>query len=404
MAARLFLILCVLATASPAFANATVVVLGFRSVEGDDEMAKDLTEQVRGAAKGVSGWTVSGAAVSMSQMTLVHGCDDVDAACLSEIAKGLQVERIVYGTLRRNSARADYDFVLNVNLYDAEQARIVREVDDTFPRTETDFASLGKRADKLIARLTASTAGGAIAVHANVPDADVIVNGTTVGATRAGVLRVDNLEAGQYRVEVKREGYSTNVTTVSVAASAEVAIEAELSPVAAPTEATTSTDHGVNDGGHHLKWLGWSLIGLGGASAVGWVASLVVIDGVNSDPLLKRYSGLVYAHNESEKKAGNSSATFDSTCAAATDHGYADTLTEAEFQGVVDTCKRGSTFNVLQWVFLGTAIAAGAGGAVLVLTAQPEWTAEPEAAREPTFALTPEFGPQSGQLTATLRL
>jgi hypothetical protein len=85
------LVLCCLLLAVPArvFAEASVVVLGIRSVEGDDDVANDLTEQLRGAARGMEGWSVSSTAVSVAQMSLAHGCEELDAACLTEIAQGL---------------------------------------------------------------------------------------------------------------------------------------------------------------------------------------------------------------------------------------------------------------------------------------------------------------------------
>src|SRR5205814_9751163 len=99
--------------------------------EGDDEIANDLTEQLRSAARAVAGWNVSKTAVSMAQMSLAHGCDDVDAVCLSEIAKGLSADRIVYGMLRRTSARTDYDYALTLGLFDGGAREIVRTVNDT---------------------------------------------------------------------------------------------------------------------------------------------------------------------------------------------------------------------------------------------------------------------------------
>ena len=53
MLARLTLVCCLLFSASSALADAKVVVLGLRSVEGDDDVANDLTEQLRAAAEGL---------------------------------------------------------------------------------------------------------------------------------------------------------------------------------------------------------------------------------------------------------------------------------------------------------------------------------------------------------------
>ena len=77
MHARLLLVLVMCLSASTALADARVLVLGMRSIEGDDELANALTEQLRTAARTVDGWQVSNTAVSMAQMGLAHGCDEI---------------------------------------------------------------------------------------------------------------------------------------------------------------------------------------------------------------------------------------------------------------------------------------------------------------------------------------
>ena len=60
-----------LAVSSPALASSSVVVLGLRSIEGDDEVANDLTEQLRKAARSTQGWSVSTAAVLYSPCSVI---------------------------------------------------------------------------------------------------------------------------------------------------------------------------------------------------------------------------------------------------------------------------------------------------------------------------------------------
>jgi hypothetical protein len=404
MTARFFLILCVLGISSPVLADATVVVLGIRSLEGDDEFAKDLTEQLRGAAKTVPGWAVSSAAVSMSQMTLAHGCDDIDAACLSEIAKGLSVERVIYGTVRRNSTGTDYDYVLSMSLYDAEAGKIMREVDDTIPQSQIEFNVLATRCDKLMARLASNKSGGTIVIHANVPDAAVVVNGQAVGSLHEGELKLEDLASGEYQVEIKSEGYAPSVTMVSLQEGAESVIEATLASTAsAAPSGATAADANAKKGGHDLTWLGWSLIGLGGASAVGWVVSLVEINRVNNDALYRTYSNEVDRGNKEALAGAMTELIVKDPCDAATKNKEPYRLKPNEFNQVVDMCNTAGTFEVLQWVFLGTAVAAGTAGTLILLTADDgdEYDSE-EASREPALALSPKFGPNLGYVAATL--
>src|SRR5688500_11051901 len=105
LVSALFVLLFALLCGAEAAAQSNVVVLGVRSVEGDDDVAHDLTTALREAAEEITEWSVSPTAVSMAQMALAHGCEEVDVACLADIAKGLSADLLVYGTLRRNSAR-----------------------------------------------------------------------------------------------------------------------------------------------------------------------------------------------------------------------------------------------------------------------------------------------------------
>ncbi len=406
MLARLVVIGSLLAVASPAFASTTVVVLGLRSIEGDDDVANDLTEQLRSAARAIDGWTVSNAAVSMAQMSLAHGCDELDAACLSEIAKGLRADKLIYGTIRRTSARDDYDFALSLSLFDAASGAIVRQVDDTIPRNQTEFQALAARADKLLNRLTATTIGGSIEIQANVPDAEVMVNGQQVGTTREGALRLEGLQPGSYRIEIHKDGYTPHVSTVSVSEGAQTSITAVLSTIGATEQLQPPAT--VEHHGHHLAWLGWTLIGVGAASLVGTGVSAAIVDGVNSNSLYNKYRDAVARGNMMAEAAGQSDQVVNDVCKAA-DRGYIYSLTADELSRVQSKCHTAATFEVLQWVFLGTAIASGGVGTYLVLTAdhghgksRDQMDAEADEPAQARLSVVPSFGPRSAQVSATL--
>jgi hypothetical protein len=390
---------CLLSVAAPALAQTKVVVLGLRSIEGDDETANALTDRLRTAAGSVEGWTVSPAAVSMAQMSLAHGCEEIDASCLSEIAKGLKTDVVIYGTLRRNSARENYDFALNVSLYDARADEIAKIVDDTVPREEAGAAA-HSRAQKLLARLASTSHGGTIAIQANTLDAEVRVNGQQVGHTRDGALRLGGLQPGQYRIEIAKDGYVPHVSTVTVAEGVETSIAAVLSTrdgggggeVDAYEEETR---------GHRLGWLGWTLIGVGAVSLVGMGLSMAVINDIDEDPGKTAYSDAVARGNEDALEENMPEQVFDDVCVAAR-RGFNYNLEPGSAQDVADKCDTAETMQVLQYVFLGTAVAASATGLALVLTEDdaPEDTGR---ARGTTLAVRPHFGTDGGGVSATLR-
>ena len=406
MLARLLLVIGLCMTASPAFADAKVLVLGMRSIEGDDELANALTDQLRGASRQVEGWQVSQTAVSMAQMGLAHGCDEIDAACLAEIAQGLQVDRVIFGTIRRTSARADHAYAVMLSLFDAQTGEIARQIDDNIAQSETDAQALAGHAQHMLEKLLSISTGGAISVQANVADAEVTINGQPVGTTRDGALRVEGLEPGLYRIEIKKEGYTTHMSTVSVSEGADSSLAAVLGQAGAPPAATTpyeddSFDTHTHKPGSDLRWLGWTLIGVGGASLAGAIVSMVIVGNVNDDPLYEDYRDAVARGNDRVRAMNMPEQVVSDVCDAA-EKGSRYGFTPENVGKVNDLCNKGATFEVLQWVFLGTAVAAGGAGTFLLLTSGEESSeaAGPTAAK---LTLQPRFAPGHASLSATLR-
>lgn len=402
MLARIALALCIWSCAASALAQSSVVVLGIRSVEGDDEIANALTEKLREAARGVSEWSVSEAAVSMAQMSLAHGCDELDAACLSDIAKALQTSRVLYGTMQRTSANTDYAYALTLSLFDAERGEIARSVDDTFPQAESTREALAPRAARLVERLASTATGGSITVQANVASAEVLINDQPVGETQEGALRLTGLEPGQYKIVIRKAGYAEHVSTVNVTEGADTSLTAVLSPTGATSG---SPSDGGGGGGHRLQWLGWSLLGVSAASAIGFVTSVVIVGNVNDDPLFKSYKDMVARYNEAFENAGQGSRVEPDSCAAA-EKGLAYDLADDpdKFQEVVDLCRTGGTFEVLQYVFGIGAVVTGAAGAVVLLTADDGSGEESAQRKRPArLALEPRVTPDHAYLSATLR-
>jgi hypothetical protein len=406
------LVLCCLLLAFPArvFAEASVVVLGIRSVEGDDDVANDLTEQLRGAARGIEGWSVSSTAVSVAQMSLAHGCEELDAACLTEIAQGLQADRLIYGVVRRTSARDDFDYVVTLNLFDTGTREIARTVTDTIPRSQVDFQSLASHADRLVSRLASTSTGSAIEIRANVTDADVQINGQHVGTTHEGGLRLQGLRPGQYRIEIRKPGYAPHVSTVTMVDGADTSISAVLAALAGgppPIDVAGAAASGEvhEDSGGSIKWLGWTLLGLGAASAAGLITSIYVITkGVPDDKLYQEYSGSVKAWNMAYADPSlpmPMEAVTDVCVPAKMGNTYGTTFMQDEVDEVADMCKTAETFEVLQWVFLSTGVVTTGVGLYIVLSSDDH--SNEHASQKPTLSLRPSFSPKAASLSATLR-
>lgn len=337
-ASRVALIAMLWFSASPTLAQKSVSVLGLMSEDGDDELAAQLTDALRAEASHEESWRVAPSGASLSQLSMAFDCEVRTPRCLHDMTANLGMDLIVYGTLRREGTAV----VAEVGLFDVYGSRIVATANVTV-EAEAKSGELQQPAAVLVAGLFGReppAAGAALA------------------------------PAAQSAAEVEPE---PKITAADAAATAE------------PEAAASANDSGS------LRWLGWSLVGLSGAAAVMTVVSWAIVGSAAGDETFEQYRIAV----------GESGSTASDSCAEA-DAGRAYGLNADDFAAVKDVCAKGSTWQVLQYVFLGTALAAGAGGAIVLLTQGGD--DEPSAkARPPRLALTPAFDRNGGSLTARLR-
>jgi len=397
--AGLFLaVVCVVGSTAPvSAADASVVVLGLRSLEGDDDFANAMTDALRAAAKSVGGWQLIERSVSMAQMTLAHSCDDVDAACLNEIAKGLEADRVIFGTVRRTAARGKYDYEVTVSVFNATTHTIVDTQTDVVAKVDgKQKKAVGPHGQVLVGRLAAADANaGRLQIHVNVSVAEVSLDGKSVGRTQDGKLVLDNLNAGDHTLEVSAGGHQLHTQRFSISAAEQSSVDINLepfeeTPLEAPADAVAGTEVPEETGGSSLRWLGFTLIGVGAASAIAWGTSMYMIEfKYNRDPSYQTFrdsyrNQSVDACDEALK--GNP--------------GGLDAQQLSQFQGQCNTAR---TFQTLQWVFLGAAVvAAGAGTYVLVNESGDAEVAQARSKRS-QFAFTPLVDRRSIAVQATLR-
>ncbi|HET6337795.1 MAG TPA: PEGA domain-containing protein [Polyangiales bacterium] len=392
--------LCAGLSARAAAEDATTVVLGLRSVEGDDEFANGMTDALRVAARKVSGWKVADRAVSMSQMSLAHGCDDIDAPCLSEIAKGLQADRLLFGSVRRTNVqpKKGYDYEVSVSIFNAGTRSIGSTETQTVSRTESKAKKLSTRAEPIIAKLaSADTGSGTLSVQANVANAEIKLDGQVVGQTRDKSLVLEGLKEGEHNLEITAIGHLTHEQKILVASGQRTEIKVSLEPVPEPTSeeapmaALAPTDE-ESSGGGNLAWLGYTLIGVGAASLGGWGVSMYLVNDTNNDSRFVQY-----------KRAFP--RTTDDVCDLADSNSTASgAVSASQLSDVKSLCSRGRTFNLLQWVFLGAGVLTAGVGTFIVVSesgGSEEQTAKLKSS--PQLTWSPEVGRGTlalhGQLT-----
>ncbi|HEX4352805.1 MAG TPA: PEGA domain-containing protein [Polyangiales bacterium] len=380
-------------------ADASVVVLGLRSLEGDDDFANGMTDALRSGAKGISGWHVIDRSVSMSQMALAHNCDDIDAPCLNEIAKGLEVDRVVFGTSRRTAARGKFDYEITVSIFNAATHTIVGTETETVPKSEgKQKKALAQHAQMLIGRLAAADANaGRLSIEVNVNTAAVLLDDKPAGDAQDGKLVIENVSPGEHSLEVSAAGHQVVKQRISVSASDQTTVSVNLEPtpeeptMAAAPEALGPTEP-ADEGHGSLSWLGYTLIGVGAASAIAWGASMYTIQ-------------FGYNHNSTYERYRDSYGSRISDACDAAAGGNMGGLTRSQWSDFKGQCSTAHTFQVLQWVFLGVAVVSAGAGTLVLVNESGTPDRAPQTARIESHKLSidPMFDKRTLALQATLK-
>jgi len=358
----------------PALASAqNVIVLGVRSLDGDDDFARNLTGGLRHAAAQVDGWEVSDREVTLAQMALAHGCDDPNPGCMAEIADSLSAERVIYGDVRRTSAGERFDFSVNLHLFNGDSDTIEHSVADTIPAVRSDIDDLRGHVRRYIAALSGAPRVGSLRIAVNVPGAEVFVDGESVGRTDAeGTLLVENVETGNRSVRVAAVGHQGIRSTIAVEAYGEASFDAELD----------QTSSGGGDVPTDLL-LGSGLLVLAGGLTAAWIYSWyhVTVDIQNDDLVVMARENAFRGEDICEKNIIGRDAMGRLSVANEDLHGL---------------CREAGTYEILEFVFgISAAAAAGVGAYFLVQALMGD-----DAQGDSAFMLIPSITPDGASLTA----
>lgn len=279
--------------AGHARAEDSLVVFGLDSLEGDDNITRPLTADLRAAAAGH--WMVSPHEVTSSQMQLAYECTLSQRSCRESIGADQHVALMLYGTVHRIDLGTSYEY--SVEIYYAGTA------------SEGVIATFVGR---LPARATADE------IRALATDA------------------IDHL---------------------------------------APRRPSSSS----------LDWLGWSLVGLGAAAFIADIGIWIRLNDMSGDADYTAYRERIPM------------AATDNICheAAAGRNWWNPSSPDTEANAVrlmnhaASLCSEASVLEVLQYVLLGTAVAAiGIGTTILILGG----------ADSNTLAIRPSLSPNRAML------
>ncbi len=373
----------------PVAADSTVVVLGVRSLDGDDDQAREISAALRQGARKIEGYRVSDRDVSLAQMSLAHGCDEPDARCMADIAGTLKVDRLIYGT----TARAGSEVQLALFNFDAVSGQVESSLEQKLPADRLSGSALGPSALQLVQRLAGKRKVGSLRIVGDSPGAEVSLDGAPVGQLNTrGELLLSDLTAGKHNITV-HDPIEERVrdVPVMVGENATATLRVVLKPAQAPLVIEPASAFAGMQGPEDKppsslkKILGWTSIGLAVGLTGATIYSWARLGNINDDPHLANYRAQFPPSVSDvclEAEAGNLAKTQPSAAGL-----------ESKARSL---CDEADTLEVLQYVFLGSAIAFGGLGTYLLVTA-------PKRRPSTTVSLRPSYRRGQAMLRASVQ-
>jgi hypothetical protein len=380
------------------YASESTIILGLHTVDGDDYFANKLSTALREQSARIPNWQVSSKEVSLSQISLAYGCEEFGVSCMATIAKELKTSTIIYGIVRRTSALKEYEFGITLDVFNAETGAIENSVVDTFPSNidvnSDEFRSKVLRLLQRLARVQKPQ--GTIVVTSNQAAFEVLLDRVPIGRTTNGKLVVEKVALGNHDIEVIEKGYSPYKESVVVVEDQKTYVQGVIN-LSTNETAPSPQNPEEPSGGRSLDWLGWTLVGVSGASLIGAIVSWTWIDSINNDPTYKEYRKLVGARTPAVTdvcKEVNRFPYFQSETGGTPEE-------KAKLKRVQDMCYQGDILEIVQWIFVGTAAAAATGAAVYFIVSRNDDSESKNATQNKTspFVLRPLIKRESAFLS-----
>ncbi len=369
--------------------TSSLVVLGLRSLEGDDAQARALTDALRAEAEDVKGWSVLPRKVTIAQMSLAHGCDEPDGQCLSAIAYALKTKLLIFGTLSREQPDSADNFNVKLFLFNADFGRMSSSLTSKFRFTSRE-PQLRQQAEGFVEHLAGKRALGGLRVITNLAGAAVSINGETVGRTgESGEFRVSGLRSGTHHISVEADGYQQATGEVRITGRGQQEVRVNLREVGqGGASADPFSSELPQDAPSSKRWIGWTALGASAAFAGLTAYSWITIAGIADDADYVSYRNAAGPEVADVCEAANEGQLFGSGDDA-----------QLRLDEVQSACSQANLLEVLQYVFIGGALAAGGVGAYFLLRSEND-QAVPAERRAIRF--TPKLSPQAVSLDARM--
>jgi hypothetical protein len=357
-------ILALLVAPPPARAegpNSKATPLYVLDVDSDDadEQADALTHAIRSRVHASHGWSLLETQQSLATMMVALKCPPKpDAMCLQRIGDQIRADRYVWGTMTKKGQTVTAEMHLWTR-GKGESATSESYSDNLKDPTDESLLAVALR---IFGKLTGTSAGGTVTVHAGAGGGALFVDGAQVGTFENGVAKVD-VTAGQHVFEARVPGFTpgTQSASVSLGGTTEVTI------TPAPTAPLPETKQGVSA----RKVIEFTLMGLGAAT--------LVVSGIEGITFLGKQSAATSDDSLRQIPTNQTNAQYctrNSTISACT-----------KYYDALDT-------RTVAWITLGAGGALAVTGLVLWITDHPSDESRDRAqTASPKVRVAPQVAP-----------
>lgn len=380
--------------------SAAVTILGVRSLDAEDQLERRVSHALRDAARSVEGYRVSEREVSLAQMSLAHGCEEVDPPCLKDIAGTLSADRLIYGNMVRSGDKVR----ITLFNFDARTGQIDASTERTVLAAQLVEPMLSETLRELMQRIGGKRAAvGTLRIAGNRPGASVMLDGKPAGRLdESGYLVLEQVSEGTHTVAVESEdGQDRRELNAQVRADATTTVRALLTPAladeSAPAAAPAPVEPPPENRGRLLRILGWTSVGIAAGFAAATIYSWVRIENIEGSRELKRYALEIPGEGQGSSNDVCREARAELYATAAAEMPGNQELADkaAVEKPATKLCREADKLETLQWVFVGGTAAFAAVGTGLL------WKGYRD--RERSVSFSPSLGLQTASLRATLR-
>ncbi len=344
------------------------------SIDSDDaeDQADAFTGALKSRVRAQPGWQLGDSSSSLGPLLMALKCPPKpDGPCLGRMGEQLKADRFFWGTMKKSAGGKSVTLELHVWAKGKPDQSITETYSDNLK--DQNDETLRKIAAKLFEKLTGApgtavppTAGGTVlvAVHVNVNEGTVLVDGLEKGKIDHGVASIE-VPVGPHEIEVRSEGRNPAKQKITATAGAEASVTFELTLATPPPPPGPSKPFPVK------KVIGFSLVGLGVAAGV-----VGIVEGI----------GFIDAQGKNDKDHNNVAY-----------RGIKDFCKELPVSMQCTNLKNAESARMLELVFFGIGTALIATGTILIITDKGASTNEKDAAPSQTrIRVVPSVGPNGG--------